>query len=157
MSKGRPSAGDAERALERFIDAYSPEVAAIARATLAKLRRRLPGAIELVYDNYNALAIAFGPTERTSEAILSLTLYPRWVSVFFVRGTALPDPTRLLRGSGKAIRHIVLDKAGDLDDEAVRTLIAAAVEASPKPLDRKTERRTIVKSVSAKQRPRRPS
>jgi hypothetical protein len=39
---------------------------------LAKMRARLPGAVELVYDNYNALAIGFGPTERTSEAVFSI-------------------------------------------------------------------------------------
>jgi hypothetical protein len=148
---------DPERSLDRFIEAYTPEVAAIARAALARLRKLLPGAVELVYDNYNALAIAFGPSERTSEAIVSLALYPRWVSVFFVRGASLPDPARILRGNGKAMRHVVLQEASDLDAPALRALVGAAVGASPVPLDRKAARRTIVKSVSPKQRPRRPS
>jgi hypothetical protein len=62
----------------------------VARQARAKIRRLQPRAVELVYDNYNALAIAFGPTERPSDLILSIALYPRWVSLFFTREPTLP-------------------------------------------------------------------
>ena len=87
-----------EKELERFIGKYSPEVGAVARAALAKMRTRLPGAVELVYDNYNALAIAFGPSERVSDVIFSIALYPRWVSLFF----RTARPFRILRSCSKA-------------------------------------------------------
>jgi hypothetical protein len=45
-----------------LIAEYEPEIAALAEAALAALRARLPGAVEMVYDNYNALVIGFGPT-----------------------------------------------------------------------------------------------
>jgi hypothetical protein len=76
------------RRLETFIRRYSPDVARRARAALATTRARLPGALELVYDNYNALAIAFSPTERRDDILRSIVLYPRWVSLFFYRGAA---------------------------------------------------------------------
>ena len=60
--------------LDSFIAKFTPEVAAIASATLAKMRKRLPNATQLVYDNYNALAIGFGPSERTSDAIFSIAV-----------------------------------------------------------------------------------
>ncbi|HEX8695703.1 MAG TPA: DUF1801 domain-containing protein [Longimicrobium sp.] len=142
--------------LDGFIDRYTPEVAATAREALEKVRALLPGAVELVYDNYNALAVAFGPTERTSEAVLSVTLFPRWVSVFFLRGTGLPDPHGLLKGSGSQTRHLVLEDAADLDRPQVRELIAQAVARAPQPLDGTRPGRIVIKSVSAKQRPRRP-
>jgi hypothetical protein len=138
-----------------LIDRYSPEVARVARASRRRLRRLLPGAIELVYDNYNALALAFGPTEKASDAILSLALYPRWVSLFFARGARLPDPQHVLRGSGSRMRHVVLERADVLDGPPIRALIRAAVRTHPRPLGRGPGR-TIIKSVSAKQRPRRP-
>lgn len=94
--------------LAGFIDKYTPEIATLARAAIDKMRTRLPGTIELVYDHYNALAVAFSPTERTSDVILSITLYPRWVSLFFMRGAQLPDPQKLLKGSGKTVWHIAL-------------------------------------------------
>src|SRR4051812_1032758 len=95
--------------LDRFIDKYKPEIGAPGRLILKKLRARVPGAVVLVYDNYNALAIGFSPTELPSEVIFSIALYPRWVSLFFMYGIDLPDPQKLLKGSGKRVRHIVLE------------------------------------------------
>jgi hypothetical protein len=145
----------AERRLAQFIGKFSPEVARVARAARAKVRSLLPGTFELVYDNYNALALAFSPTEKTSDVILSLALYPRWVSLFFGRGANLPDPSGILRGSGSQIRHVVLAPLEVLDSAPVRRLIKAAVATHPKPLA-PGRGRTIIKSVSVKQRPRRP-
>jgi hypothetical protein len=145
-----------ERQVARFIARYRPEVARLARQARAKVRRQLPGAVELVYDNYNALAIAFGPTERPSDLILSIALYPRWVSLFFTRGAELTDPHRLLRGSGRKIRHLVVQRAQVLDSAPVRALMREAVATHPKPMARGPGR-TIIQSVSAKQRPRRPA
>ena len=90
-----------------------PAVARVAQEARAILRRQLPAAFELVYDNYNALAIGFSPTEKTPDAIVSVTLYPRWVSLFFLYGATLPDPLRLLQGSGKQVRSIRCRARGD--------------------------------------------
>jgi len=146
-----------QQQLAAFIARYDPAIGALARAALARLRKRLPGAVELVYDNYNALAIGFGPSERASEAILSIALYPRWVSLFFLPGATLPDPQKLLKGSGARVRHIVLASPAVLDERAVRALIAHAVERAGQPLDGARRGRIVIRSVSAKQRPRRPA
>jgi hypothetical protein len=145
----------AEAQLDGFLAKFMPEVEDTARQALRKMRQRLPGAIELVYDNYNALAIGFAPTERASDAIFSIALYPRWVSLFFLmNGTKLRDPECYLKGSGKVVRHIVLENAALLDDPVVQELMAQALELSPKQIDAGQPRRLIIKSVSAKQRPR---
>jgi hypothetical protein len=143
--------------LDRFIARYTPEIAAQARAALAKLRERLPGAVEMVYDNYNALVIGFGPTERPSEAIFSIVLFPRWVTLCFLQGAKVPDPQKRLRGSGKQVRHIRLESAADLDSPGIRDLVTRALESDSKPMDGTGTGRLIIKSISAKQRPRRPS
>jgi hypothetical protein len=144
------------RQVDRFIAEYAPEVARAGRVARAKVRRLLPGAIELVYDNYNALALAFSSTEKVGDIILSVALYPRWVSLFFARGASLPDPERLLRGSGSRIRHVVLKPVDIVDMPGVRALIQAAVDTHPTRLAA-SGGRTIIQSVSAKRRPRRPS
>lgn len=141
--------------LAAFIARYTPEIGALAKAVLARMRARLPGAVELVYDNYNALAIGFGPSERTSNAIFSIALYPRWVSLFFLHGASLPDPQKLLKGKGNVVRHIVLEAVTDLDQPAVQKLIALALAGAATPLDSTSPGRIVIKSVSAKQRPRR--
>jgi hypothetical protein len=147
----------AETRLATFIARYSPDVADLARDVLVRMRERLPGAVEMVYDNYNALVIGFGPTARTSDAIFSVALYPRWVNLFFLQGAGLPDPQRLLRGSGKVVRHLRLEEADDLDQPAVQALLATALARARVPLDPNNPRCLVIKSVSAKQRPRRPS
>jgi hypothetical protein len=121
------------------------------------MRKRLPGAIELVYDNYNALAIGFGPTERTSDAIFSIAVFPRWVSLFLLHGAKIPDPQKILKGSGKQVRHLVLESAASLDTPAIQALIERALASAPTRLSGSGRRRTIIKSISAKQRQRRPS
>jgi hypothetical protein len=142
--------------LARFLARYDPAVATIARAALARLRKRLPGATEIVYDNYNALAVGFGPGDRASDAIFSIAVYPRWVSLFFLQGVRLEDPAKLLKGSGTRVRHIVLCEGRDIDSADVDALISAALAAATRPIDPKAKRQLIIKSISAKQRPRRP-
>ena len=144
--------------LDRFLDQFTPQVAAVARQALAKMRAGFPTATELVYDNYNALAIGFGPSERTSEAIFSIALYPRWVSLFFLQARQqIPDPHGLLKGSGNKVRHIVLDTAATLDDPRVQELMNHAVRLASVPFHPGSEPALIIKSVSPKQRPRRPN
>jgi hypothetical protein len=143
--------------LEGFLTKYRPDIASDARKVLAKMRSRLPGALELVYDNYNALAIGFGPTERASDAIFSIAVFPRWVSLFFFQGAKLEDPEHILSGGGKAVRHIVLDGPATLDRPAVKALMKQALERAPKSFDTKARGRLIIKSISVKQRPRRPA
>lgn len=152
-----PPSQDAEKQLASFLAKFNPEIEAIAKAARLRLQARLPGAIELVYDNYNALAIGFGPSERASEAIFSIALFPRWVSLFFLQAKGLRDSSGLLQGSGKVARHIVLQRAADVDTPAIEELIAQALERAKVPLDPRVPRRLVIKSVSAKQRPRRPA
>jgi len=146
-----------ERQLAGFIAKYTPAVGRLARAVLGKMRQRLPGAVELVYDNYNALVVGFGPTERASDAVFSIALYPRWINLFFLNGVGLPDPHRLLRGQGKQVRSIQLEDPATLDGPAVRELMARALKRADPPLDGDGQGRIVIKSISAKQRPRRPA
>ena len=142
--------------LRGFVAQFEPGVRSVADAALAKLRSRLPGAVEFVYDTYYALVIGFGPTERPSGAVFSLVLYPRHVSLCFLQGALLEDGGRLLRGSGNQVRHIRLEDASLLDRPEIKALMKQAVDAADSPFDRKARRRLIIRAVSAKKRPRRP-
>ena len=120
------------------------------------MRKLAPGALELVYDNYNALAIGFSPTERAGDGIFSIALFPPHASLFFLQGAKLPDPTKRLRGSGNVVRHIVLEDIAIFEEPDIRRLIDIALARAKVPLDAKQKRRLIIKSIAAKQRPRRP-
>ncbi|HEX6661876.1 MAG TPA: DUF1801 domain-containing protein [Sphingomicrobium sp.] len=147
---------DAQAELDSFIDKFTPEVAALTRSLLEKMKARVPGAAILVYDNYNALAIGFGPTEKAGPAVFSLAVMPRWVTLCFLYGAGLPDPHRLLNGSGSRVRHIRLHTTDEFDNPHIQELIGEALDRSEPPIDPGLEHRLIIKSISAKQRPRRP-
>jgi hypothetical protein len=139
-----------------FIAKFDPAVAKLTRSARSILRKRFPTAIELVYDNYNALAIGYSPTERTSDVLFSLAVYPRWVDLYFMYGRSLPDPDKLLQGSGKQGAFVRLDDLSVLDRPPVKSLLAEAVDNSDVSLPQRGKGYTVVKSISAKQRPRRP-
>lgn len=116
----------------------------------------IPGGIEFIYDNYNALVFGFGPTERPSEAVLSLAIMPRWVTLCFLKGAKLRDRKKLLKGSGNIVRNIHLSSPSHLEDRDVRDLIDQAIAAArPGFAGKPGKQRTVIKSISAKQRPRR--
>lgn len=142
--------------LESFIAKHSAEVADRARAALTIMRKRLPGAVELVYDNYNALAIAFSTTEAPKDIVFSIALYPRWVSLFFAHGAELRDPERVLKGKGTRVRHVVLSDLAVFDAPSLRALMDEALARARPPLAPGARGRIVIQSVSPKQRPRRP-
>src|ERR1700761_9313000 len=146
---------DAETQLKSFIDKFDPQNQALIRSIRAALRKRLAGAHELVYDNYNFFVIGYSPTERPTDAILSMACSANGVGLAFPYcGAKLPDPHKLLRGSGTSNRSIHLESATTLARPEVAELIDAAV-AICKPLPESGRGMLIIRSVSAKQRPRR--
>jgi hypothetical protein len=149
------SADSPAKQVAGFIAKFDPSVAKVTRAARSVLRKRFPTAIELVYDNYNALAIGYSSTERTSDVLFSLAVYARGVNLYFMYGRSLPDPDKLLQGSGNQGAFVRLEDVSVLDRPGVKALIAAAVRQAEPPLASRGRGYTIVKSISAKQRPRR--
>jgi hypothetical protein len=143
--------------LAGFVAKFDPANAKLSRSSRAVLRRRLPTANELVYDNYNFLAIGFCTSERASDCIVSLAAGSNGVSLSFYYGATLPDPDRILLGSGTQNRFVRLASAATLSEPAVEALLRAAIAQAEVPLPRTGRGKLIIKSVSAKQRPRRAS
>jgi hypothetical protein len=144
--------------LAGFMAKYTPAMAREGRAALARLRRLVPGAVQMVYDNWNGLVVGFGPTERASDAVVSILMVADHVSLCFIQDApALPDPGHLLQGSGNVVRHIKLTSARDLDKPAIRALVKAAVSRSDVPFEPRRRGTLVIKSISKKQRPRRPA
>jgi hypothetical protein len=150
------TAREPERQLAEFIAKFSPEMGRLIRAARAKMRAFIPQALELVYDNYNFFVIGYGPNEKAGDAIFSLAAQAKGVSLCFLQGAKLPDPYKLLRGSGSVVRNIRLETAEALDDPKVRLLMETALKRAKSPLPVDGSHRLIIKSVSAKQRPRQP-
>jgi hypothetical protein len=141
--------------LERMIARFEPAIAAVAKKALAKMHKLTPGAVEMVYDNFNALVIGFVPGERPSEAVFSIVLYANCVNLFFLQGKGLPDPAKRLRGSGNQVRSVRLESAATLDEQEILELINTALYRAKVPFDPKQKRRLEIRAISKKRRPRR--
>jgi hypothetical protein len=153
--RARSAATTPARQLHTFIGRFDPAIGTLVRAARARLRRRLPTALELVYDNYNALAIGFASSERMSDIIVSLAVYARGVNLYFMYGAALADPHHLLLGAGNQGRFVRLESAATLDQRDIDALLAAAIEEGETPLPLSGRGHIVIKSVSPKQRLRR--
>ena len=77
------------------------------------------------------------------------------VRLYFMHGPQLPDPKKLLLGSGKQARFIGVDSAQQLADPDVEALIAAAIEKATVRLPAEGRGTLILRSDAAKKRPRR--
>jgi hypothetical protein len=143
--------------LAGFIAKFDPANARLIRALRTELRQLLPTAVEIVYDNFNFFVIGYSTTERPSDCIVSLAAAANGVGLSFYYGSSLPDPQHLLLGSGKQNRFVRLPDVKTLRSAGVRSLIKAAMAQAKTSLPRKGGGYMIIKSVSAKQRPRRKS
>ena len=146
----------AEVQLEQFRAKYLPEVADEGREAVARLWARLPGCDAMVYDNYNFLVVGFSPNGKAGAAILSIAQAPRWATLCFLFGVNLDDPAGLLQGSGSQVRHVRLISGKELERPDIATLVEQAIARAHVPYDPARTGQLVIKSVSAKQRPRRP-
>ena len=150
-----PPPATTDQQLKSFIAKFDAAHQTSIRAVRRMLRRRFPTAYELAYDNYNFFVIGYGPTERPSDCVVSLVAGANGVGLCFIHGASLPDPAKILRGSGNQTRSIHLDSANVLVRPEVEALIAAAIAQAKTPFLPGARAKLIIRSVSAKQRPRR--
>jgi hypothetical protein len=146
---------NAERQLRAFIAKFNADDQRLIRSVRTAVRRRLPTANELVYDNYNFFVIGYSPTERPSDSIISIAAKANGVALCFIRGASLPDPKGLLLGSGRQTRFIRVESARQVRQPDVERLIVAAISHAAKPLSPGGRGKLVIRSISAKQRPRR--
>ena len=145
----------AEQQLAEFIDKFDPAHATLIRECRGVLRRLLPTAVELVYDNYNFFVIGYCSTPRASDCIVSIAAAANGVGLSFYYGATLPDPHGRLQGKGTQNRFVRVPRVDVLSDPVLLALIAAAVAQARTALPVSGNGSLVIQSVSAKQRPRR--
>jgi hypothetical protein len=150
-----PAKQSAAKQLASFIAKFDPRHAKVIRDARAVLRKRMPAATELVYDNYNFFVIGYSSSVRPSDCIVSIAAAANGVGLSFYYGASLPDPQKLLLGAGSQNRFVRLPSAKTLGEPGVAALIDAAIAQAKTPLSGTGHGRTIIQSISAKQRPRR--
>jgi hypothetical protein len=116
-----------------FLAPYPPAVQELALATRALVLSECPGATELIYDAYSAVATGYCFTGRPGDCFIHIAVYSQWVNLGFNRGSQLPDVHHILQGTGASIRHIRIACPGDLERPEVRTFVKAAIERAVLP------------------------
>ena len=145
----------AEKQLKSFVAKFEPKYQRLIREVRKAVQVRFETAHELVYDNYNFFVIGYCSSERPSDSIVSIAAGANGVGLCFIHGAKLPDPKKILIGSGNQTRFIRLESAAVLDRPEVEAMIAAAIARAKTPLPKTGRGKLIIRSVSAKQRPRR--
>ena len=115
------------RSAEEVLESCSSDVQVLADKARRLLLKLLPEAEETVDPTASVLSYGYGAGYR--GMICTLLLSKSGVKIGFVRGAELPDPTRLLEGSGKRHKYIQLKTASDLDRSGVKQLVEAACAA----------------------------
>lgn len=150
---GRPASP--EKQLAGFIAKFDPQIAKQIRAARRVLRQHYPTANELVYDNYNFFVIGYSATERPSDCLFSIAANAKGVGLSFYYGSTLPDPHKILLGSGSQNRFIRIESEKVLSRPEVKELMNAAVAQADPALPSAGRGHLTIRSVAAKQRPRR--
>jgi hypothetical protein len=145
----------AETQLQGFINKFAPKHRAVIRAVRKVLRKRLPTANELVWDNYNFFVLSYGSTERPSDCIVTIAAAANGVGLSFYRGASLPDPKKILLGSGTQNRFIRVESRNVLARPEIEALVTAAIAQAKTPLPTTGGGSLFIRSISVKQKSRR--
>ncbi len=119
------------------------------------LRKRLPTAHEVVYEYRDCVVISYSPSERGYEGVLAIRASADGVKLYFNRGKGLPDPEKLLQGSGSLTRWIEVEAASTLARPAVAHLIDTAIALNRVPFAPSGQGPVLIRQTSTKQSRRR--
>jgi len=144
-----------EAQLRSLIERFDPKDQKLIRSIRSAVRKRLPSANELVYDYKTFFVIAYSPTEQPPDGIVATAARPDGMRLYLMPGPQLPDPKKLLMGSGKQARFIQLESARRLAHPDVEALIAAAIGRAAVPLPSKGRGKLVIRTFGGKKGPRR--
>ena len=145
----------AEAELRTLIEKFAPAYLSLVGAIRRSLRKRLPTAYEVVYEYRDCFVISYSPSERGYEGVLAIRASANDVRLYFNRGRELPDPEKLLQGSGTQARWMKVEVASALVRPAVARLMEGAIARNRVPFERNGRGSIVIRSTSAKKRRRR--
>ena len=145
----------AEAQLSGLIAKFAPAHQQLVGAARRWLRRRLPTAHEVVYEYRDCFVISCSPNERGYEGVFAIRANADGVRLYFNRGKGLPDPAKLLRGSGTQTRWIHLEGSSTLARPEVARLVDEAIASNRVPFARTGRGPVVIRAESVKPRQRR--
>src|SRR5258708_9509774 len=141
----RSAEAEVRTLIAKFAAAHQRLVGALRRS----MRKRLATAHEVVYEYKDCFVISYSPNERGYEGVFAIRASANGVRLYLNRGKGLPDPAKLLLGSGKQTRWIHLEGASTLTRPAVAGLIDEAIARNRVPFALTGRGPVVIRSVSA--------
>ena len=143
--------------LVKFLLPYPDKVKATALWLREFVWDLYPNTNELIYDNYNAVAFGWSPTDKAGDVFCSIAVFNDHVNWGFNRGVDIDDPGNMLIGDGSQYRYIKVKDKEDFPEWYMKQLLEDAYQNSisrMKPVKNPVKGETIVKSISpVKKRP----
>jgi hypothetical protein len=144
----------AETQLRGLVTKLVPESQRLISALRRWLRRRLPSAHEVVYEYSDFVVISYSPSERGYEGVSAIRAGANDVRLYLNRGKGLPDPAKLLQGSGTQARWIQVEGASTIARPAVVQLVDEAIARHDVPFARAGRGPVVIRAKAAKRRAR---
>ena len=148
---------DETKDLQKFLKPFSEETRELVFWLREWVWDLYPGANELIYDSYNAVAFGWSVTDRLGHTFCSIAVPRSGSSVHFgfYWGSEITDPKHILLGEGNQYRYIRVSGKKDFPKTYIKTLLRAAYTNSlmkvkdPKQI---VKGMTITKAIAAKKR-----
>jgi len=143
--------------LKKFLEPFSDDIINTALWLREFVWDQYPQCNELIYDNYNALAFGWSPTDRLGHTFCSIAVMEKYLHFGFYWGSQIADPEKKLLGKGNQYRYIKVSSRKDFPVTYIKNLLKEAYANSLAKVKDKTQLikgQTIVKSISpTKKRP----
>jgi hypothetical protein len=115
------------RELLEFLFQYDPAVQSLALGLRKVVHEEMAPCHEYIFEMRSKVVLLYGATEHViADGICNIGVFARHVILGFPRGINLNDPAGVLQGSGKAMRHVTLNKLSDLDRPEIRLYLRQA-------------------------------
>ena len=143
--------------LLKFLEPFPKTVSELALWVREFIWDQYPNCNELIYDNYNALALGWSLTDKLTHTFCSIAVFAKYIHFGFYWGSEIDDPEKRLSGNGKQYRYMIVVDKKALPKTYIRKLMKEAYANSLAKVKDKTQLRkgmTIIKSALAvKKRP----
>ena len=143
--------------LLKFLKPFDKEINEIVFWLREFIWELYPDSNELIYDNYNALAVGWSPTDRVAHTFCSIAVgrTSKNIHFGFYWGSEIQDPEKKLIGQGNQYRYLLVKSISEFPKTYIKKLLKEAYANSmAKVKDKKQlmQGNTITKSISAKKR-----
>ena len=112
---------------DTILSKYTEEVSTLAYELRDFLLSELKGIIEIPDVSANMTAYGYGPGYK--DMICTIIPSKKGIKLGFYKGSELPDPEKLLTGSGKVHKYVEIKTAADIKNPALKKLINEALKA----------------------------